>query len=75
VSLGVFGRKPYPRAPGPELTSWDSLDITLYNLAGQYRPRCEGDKMVVNYESRKLCDTENLLWRYRERGVLQHQGH
>jgi len=55
--------------PDTELWSWDSLDIALYDLAGQYRPRHEGDGMLVNYESKNLRDTENFLWRYRGGGV------
>ena len=68
MSLGAFGRE---LVPGPESWSWDSLDITLYNLAGQYRSQY-GDKMLVNYESKNLRVTEDFLWRYRDRGILRH---
>ena len=60
--------------PGSELSPpWDSLDIIMYDLAGQYRPQREGDKMLVDYESSNLRDTENFLWRFRERRVLRHK--
>jgi len=73
VTIEAFVCDDYARPPDPELSSWDSLDIILYSLAGQYRPRYEGDKMLVNYESKDLRDTENFLWRFRERGILRHK--
>jgi len=73
VSLGAIGRKHDPGDPGSELWSGDSLD-TLYNLAGQYRSRHEGDKMLVNYENENIRDADSFLWRYRERGILRLPG-
>ena len=75
VTIEAFGYGGYTESPGSELPSWDSLDTILHNLDGQYRPRHEGDKMLVKYESRDLRDTRNFLWRFRERGVLQHNEH
>ena len=61
------------RPPCPNPAPWDPLDVILCNLAGKYRPRYEGDRMLV-----KLVDVnpdpsevENLLWRYREKGTLR----
>ena len=71
--MEAFGHKGHSDPHDSEPSSWDSLDTILYNLAGQYRPRHEGDQMLVNYESRNLCDTENFLWRFRERGILRHK--
>jgi len=73
VTLEAFGHKFGLGSPGAESSSWDSLVIILYNLAGQYRPQHEGDKMLVNYKSKNLRDTENFLWRFRERGILRHK--
>ena len=67
VLLEIFWHKSDPGPPGSELSSWDSLAIILYNLAGQYRPRREGDKMLANYENKDLRGTWNFLWRFRER--------
>jgi len=33
--------------PGLDLPLWDSLDVILYDLAGQYQPQREGDKMLL----------------------------
>ena len=59
--------------PGLNLALWDPLDIILYNLAGKYRPRYEGDRMVVELGgvSPGIFEAENFLWRYRKRGTLQ----
>ena len=73
VTLEAFGHKSEHGPPDTESSSCDSLDIILYNLAGQYRPRHEGDKLLVNYESKNLRDTGNFLWRFRERGILRHK--
>ena len=56
-----------------DLDSWDSLDIILYNLAGQYQPQHDGDKMLVQFihVTSTPSDMRNFLRRYRERGTLQ----
>ena len=58
---------------GVELILWDPLDIILWNLAGKYRPRYEGDKMLVELVDVYLggSEAERFLWRYRERGALR----
>ena len=60
-------------APGFDWDSWDSLDVILYNLAGQYRPRYDGDKMLVHFihVTSTPSDMRNFLRRYRERGTLR----
>ena len=70
VTLRVSNMSPY-RLTGVDLMLWDYLDIVLYDLAGKYRSRYEGDKMLV-----ELVDiypggseAERFLWRYRERGT------
>ena len=52
---------------------WDPLDIILCNLAGKYRPRYEGDRMLVELVdvNSDPSGAKNLLWRYRERGTLR----
>ena len=61
------------RLPGLNLALWDHLDIILYNLAGKYRPRYEGDKMLVELVDIDLdpFGAGIFLWIYRERGTLQ----
>ena len=61
------------RLPGLNLALWDHLDIILYNLAGKYRPRYEGEKMLVGLVDVYLdpSKAEKFLWRYRERGTLR----
>jgi len=59
---------------GPlHLALWDPLDIILYNLAGKYQPRYEGDKMLVGLADVRLDPSkiENFLWRYKGRGGLR----
>ena len=53
------------------LPPWDSLDMILYDLAGQYKPRHEGEKMLVElvYENKNPPEVENLLRRYSKRGT------
>ena len=52
---------------------WESLDIILYNLAGKYESRYEGDTMLVELVDMNLDLSEvwSLLRRYRERGTLR----
>jgi len=57
--------------PGLDLSLWDSLDVILYNLAGQYRPQCEGGKMLVELDvDVDYSGVELFLRRFRERGTL-----
>ena len=57
--------------PSLNLSLWDSLDTILYNLARKYRPRYEGDKMLVELMDVNLdpSDAVDFLWRFRERGT------
>jgi len=47
--------------------------MILYNLAGKYESRYEGDKMLVELVdvNLDLSGVGSFLWRYRERGTLQ----
>lgn len=59
--------------PGVGLSRWDSLDVILHKLAGQYRPQCEGDKMVVEFRNPYTTPSRarNFLPMYGERGTLR----
>jgi len=52
---------------------WEPLDIILYNLAGKYESRYEGDKMLVELVDVNPDPSEvgSFLWRNRERGTLR----
>jgi len=73
VKFTVLRHMPGFGGPSPDSSLWDSPDIILYNLAGQYQPRHEGDKMLVEfvYSNPAPCKTANFLRRYRERGTLR----
>jgi len=63
----------YIRPCDPNLALWDPLDNVLYDLAGKYQPRYEGDNMVVKLVDvyPDLSGSKDFLWRYRERGTLR----
>jgi hypothetical protein len=65
VTHDIFGPS------GLNLALWDSLDIILYHLAGKYRPRYEGDKMLVELVDVYVDPSEagNFLGRYSQRGT------
>ena len=56
-------------------TLWNPLDIILYDLAGKYQPRYEGDKMLVELVDVNvdLSEVDGFLWRYKERGTFRVQ--
>ena len=73
VSLCLLGDIPELSPPAPNSAQWDPLDIILYDLAGKYRPRYEGDRMMVELVNVNpdLSEAGHFLWRYRERGTLR----
>ena len=73
VSLHLLQDIPELSPLAPNSVQWDPLDIVLYNLAGNYQPRYEGDKMVVKLVDvyLDLSGSKDFLWRCRERGTLR----
>jgi len=73
VSFTVLRHMPGLGGPSPDSSLWESPDVALYNLAGQYQPRHKGDRMLVEFihANPALCKTANFLRRYRERGTLR----
>ena len=55
---------------GVGLPLWDPLDIILYNLVGKYRPRYEGDRMLVELVDVTLDASEADKFLASERGTL-----
>ena len=73
VSLRMRADSPIFRDPESTYGLWDPIDPILYDLAGKYQPRYEGDKMVVELMDVNPDPSEagSFLRRYRERGTLR----